>query len=49
MEQNQLLELIEKSRAGDPQAQETLVAQAQGQVYCHCKKMLKNEDDALDD
>jgi len=48
VEQEQLLTLIEKSRAGDRRAQETLVREAQDRVYYHCKKMLKNEDDALD-
>lgn len=47
MEQ-QLLDLIQRSRAGDRQAQEKLVGEAQNRVYYHCKKMLKNEEDALD-
>lgn len=48
MEQTRLLELIEKSREGDRQAQEELVVATQDRVYYHCKKMLKNEQDALD-
>lgn len=48
MEQTELLTLIEKSRAGDPDAQEKLVIEAQNRVYYHCKKFLKNEEDAQD-
>lgn len=48
MEQQQLFDLLEKSKAGDRQAQEKLVEETQNRVYYHCKKMLKNEDDALD-
>lgn len=48
MEQTRLLGLIEKSKAGDRQAQEELVVATQDKVYYHCKKMLKNEQDALD-
>ena len=48
MELQELLALIEACKAGDRQAQEKLVAEAQKRVYFHCKKMLKNEDDALD-
>ncbi len=48
MEQTQLLTLIEKSRAGDRQAQEALVMETQKRVYYHCKKMLGHEQDAQD-
>lgn len=48
MEQSELLELIARSRAGDRQAQERLICAAQDRVYYHCRKMLRNESDALD-
>ena len=48
MEQGRLLELIQRSRQGDPQAQEELVEAVQNRVYYHCRKMLKKEEDALD-
>lgn len=48
MEQAELLELIGKCRTGDRQAQEKLILLAQDRVYYHCRKMLKNEEDALD-
>ena len=41
-------ELIEACRAGDREAQERLILKVQDQVYYQCRKMLKNEDDALD-
>ena len=47
-EQDHLAELIQRSRQGDREAQEALVQQAQKRVYYHCKKMLKNEQDAQD-
>ena len=48
MEQAQLLTLIEKCRQGDQAAQEKLVVETQNKVYYHCKKFLKNEEDAQD-
>lgn len=48
MEQTELLTLIERCRAGDPEAQEKLVVETQNRVYYHCKKFLKNEEDAQD-
>ena len=48
MEQEKLLELIRRSREGDPDAREELVRAAQNRVYYHCKKMLKHEEDARD-
>lgn len=48
MEQHDLINLIEKCRAGDPDAQEKLVIETQNKVYYHCKKFLKNEEDAQD-
>jgi len=48
MGQEELEKLIEQSRAGDRQAQEQLVLAVQDQVYYHCRKMLKNPDDAQD-
>ena len=48
MEQEKLLELIRRSREGDPDAREELVRAAQNRVYYHCKKMMKHEEDARD-
>lgn len=48
MEQPELITLIEQCRAGDPDAQEKLVTETQSKVYYHCKKFLKNEEDAQD-
>ena len=48
MEQEKLLELIERSRQGEASAQEALVLAVQNRVYYHCKKMLKKEEDAQD-
>ena len=48
MNQEKLLDLIEKSKLGDRSAQEQLVMTAQNKVYYHCKKFLKNEEDAQD-
>ena len=47
-EQSQLLEWIQRGRQGDPEAQEALIRAAQNRVYYHCKKMLKQEQDAQD-
>lgn len=48
MERNELLTLIAKCREGDRWAQEKLVAETQNKVYYHCKRFLKNEQDAQD-
>lgn len=40
--------VIRRCLSGDQQAQEELVLAAQNQVYYHCRKMLKHEEDALD-
>ena len=48
MEQTELLELIQRSRQGNMEAQEALILAAQNKVYYHCKKMLKHEQDAQD-
>lgn len=48
IEGEKLLDLIQRSKAGDLEAQEALVQAAQNRVYYHCKKMLKNEADAQD-
>lgn len=48
MEQAELLTLIEKCKQGDQAAQEKLVVETQNKVYYHCKKFLKNEEDAQD-
>lgn len=47
-EQTDLLELIQRSRQGEPEAQEALILAAQNRVYYHCKKMLQHEQDAQD-
>ena len=41
--------VIRRCLSGDQQAQEELVLAAQNRVYYHCKKMLKHQEDALDD
>lgn len=43
-----LQKLITDSQAGDRQAQEQLILAVQNHVYYHCRKILRNEDDALD-
>lgn len=48
MDQTALIELIQRSRQGDPEAREGLVRLAQNRVYYHCKKMLVKEADAQD-
>ena len=48
MEKSEVINLIPNCLAGDAQAQEALVLAVQNRVFYHCKKMLKNEDDALD-
>lgn len=47
-EQNELSELVVKSRNGNRDAQELLVRAVQDQVFFHCRKTLKNDDDAMD-
>lgn len=48
MEQAELIALLERCKAGDQTAQEKLVVETQNKVYYHCKKFLKNEEDAQD-
>ena len=48
IEREELLELIRRSREKDLDAQEELVRAVQDRVYYHCKKMLKNKEDAED-
>ena len=48
MEKTEVIALIPRCLAGDPEAQEALVLAVQDRVFYHCKKMLRNEDDALD-
>ena len=48
MKQTELTAAIQSARAGDPQAQETLVLEVQDRVYYHCRKIMKNESDAQD-
>lgn len=44
----ELQRLITESQTGDRQAQEQLILAVQNHVYYHCRKILCNEDDALD-
>lgn len=48
MEPAELTYLIGQARQGEAEAQEKLVLETQNRVYYHCKKFLKNEEDALD-
>lgn len=48
MEKNNIPGLIKWSMEGNPYAREELVRIAQSQIYYHCLKMLKHEQDALD-
>lgn len=48
LSQAELLALIEGSRQGNRAAQDALMQAVQKRIYYHCKKMLKNEEDALD-
>ena len=48
MEKSELSALIGRCQRGDRQAQETLILETQNRIYFHCRKMLKNEEDALD-
>ena len=48
MEKTEVIALIPRCLSGDPEAQEALVLAVQDRVFYHCKKMLRNEDDALD-
>ena len=48
MEKTEVVGLIPQCLAGDRSAQESLVLAVQNRVYYHCRKMLKNENDALD-
>lgn len=48
MEKSELSALIGRCQKGDRQAQETLILETQNRIYFHCRKMLKNEEDALD-
>lgn len=48
MEKRDLTVLIHRCMSGDRTAQEELVGMAQTRVYYHCRKMLKQEQDALD-
>lgn len=43
-----LSELIASCRKGDRQAQEQLILAVQDQVFRRCRRLLQNEDDALD-
>lgn len=44
----ELQKLIVDSQAGNRQAQEQLILAVHNHVYYYCRKMLRNEDDALD-
>ena len=48
MEKSELSALIGRCQRGDRQAQEMLILETQNRIYFHCRKMLKNEEDALD-
>ncbi|RHR06050.1 sigma-70 family RNA polymerase sigma factor [Pseudoflavonifractor sp. AF19-9AC] len=48
MEKSEVMALVPRCLAGDEEAREALVLAVQNRVFYHCKKMLKNEDDALD-
>lgn len=48
MEMPSMSSVILRCLSGDQKAQEELVLAAQNRVYYHCKKMLKNENDAMD-
>ena len=48
MEKAEVLTLIPRCLAGESEAREALVLAVQNRVFYHCKKMLRNEDDALD-
>jgi len=45
---NEIVKLLESARNGDRQAEEALVEAIQDQVYFHCRKILKREEDAED-
>ena len=47
MEMPSMSSVILRCLSGDQKAQEELVLAAQNRVYYHCKKMLKNENDAM--
>ena len=48
MQALEIAPIVRRCLAGEEQAREELVLAAQGRVYYHCKKMLGNEQDALD-
>ncbi len=48
MEKDEVIALLPRCLAGDSEAREALVLAVQNRVFYHCKKMLRNEDDALD-
>ena len=39
MEQTEWIDLVERSRRGDPEARDALVRAAQNRIYYHCKKI----------
>ena len=48
MDKNNIPGLLKWCREGNPYAQEELVRITQNRIYFHCRKMLKQEQDALD-
>lgn len=44
----QIIELVERCQTGERKAMEQLVVQIQNDIYYHCKKMLRSEEDAKD-
>lgn len=48
MDKEKLIELVQKSQAGDRKAQESLIMEVQDSVFYQCRKMLGNQQDAED-
>ena len=48
MEREAQIKLIQACRKGDPEALETLIREMQNPIYYQCRKMLGDEQDALD-
>jgi len=45
---SEIIKCLERARGGEPQAWEALLEMIQDQVYYHCRKILKREEDAED-
>ena len=48
MDKEKLIELVQKSQAGDRKAQESLIMEVQDPVFYQCRKILGNQQDAED-